>query len=111
MPLRSVLQTEKECWAFRELADMNVVTGLQRHHCFMGPLRDISEKEGFWVWLTQLNHTGNNPAENPLGIRGVHFNRELDLTLKMACQKAYEEHHSREQWMKLIGRNYLQEGQ
>jgi hypothetical protein len=38
---------------------------------------------------------------------GVHFNRELDLKLKRACQAKYEETHSREEFIALIGRNYI----
>jgi hypothetical protein len=38
---------------------------------------------------------------------GVHFNRELDLRLKRACQAKYEETHSREEFIALIGKNYI----
>lgn len=38
---------------------------------------------------------------------GVHFNRELDLKLKRECQAKFEETHSREEFMKIIGKNYL----
>ena len=38
---------------------------------------------------------------------GVHFNRALDLALKVECQRKFEETHTREEFMKLIGKNYL----
>lgn len=38
---------------------------------------------------------------------GVHFNRELDLKLKRECLAKFEETHSREEFMKIIGKNYL----
>jgi hypothetical protein len=34
----------------------------------------------------------------------------VDLLLKRLCQVVYEKDHSREDFMKLIGRNYLEEG-
>ena len=42
---------------------------------------------------------------------GVHGKNghELDLMLKRHCQMAYEKTHSREEFIKLIGRNYLEE--
>ena len=38
---------------------------------------------------------------------GIHFNKELDLKIKKLCQKKYEETHSREEFIKLIGKNYI----
>ena len=34
---------------------------------------------------------------------------ELDLFLKKICQQMYERNHTRADFMKLIGRNYLEE--
>lgn len=71
------------------------------HHIYGGfGRRDISEREGFIVPLTNSEHN--------FGAYAVHFNRELDLMLKRYCQRAYEEMgHSREDFIKLIGKNYL----
>ncbi len=72
------------------------------HHIFMGnPLRKISDANGFTVPLCYHHHNGS--AE------GVHFNRQLDLRFKRLCQKIFERTHSREEFIKLIGRNYLEE--
>ena len=38
---------------------------------------------------------------------GVHFNKKLDLKLKQDCQRKFEETHSREEFLEIIGRNYL----
>ena len=38
---------------------------------------------------------------------GVHFNMSLDRYMKRWAQKKYEETHTREEFLKLIGRNYL----
>ena len=36
-----------------------------------------------------------------------HQDRQTDLLLKRECQRKFEETHSREEFMKIIGRNYL----
>lgn len=92
----SILQgKEKQCY-FSGRTD-----GLHKHHIYAGnPRRAISDKCGFWVWLTPELHNASP--------QGVHFNRELDLRLKRDCQAAYERTgHSREEFIKLIGKSYL----
>lgn len=37
----------------------------------------------------------------------VHFNKEMDLELKRVYQKEYEKNHTREEFIKLIGKSYL----
>lgn len=69
------------------------------HHIFGGPNRRISEREGFTVPLCNRCH---NMSDS-----GVHFNHPLDRRLKKLAQKRYEERHSREEFIRLIGRNYL----
>ena len=71
---------------------------LEEHHCFFGSLRKISERYGCKVWLTPEYHKGKN---------GPHQDRQTDLLLKRECQRKFEETHSREEFMKIIGRNYL----
>ena len=73
---------------------------LHKHHIYMSSNRAISDKHGFWVWLTGEYHNQSN--------KGVHFNRELDLMLKELCQRKYEESHTREEFLTLIGRSYLE---
>lgn len=92
----SILQQDKECF----------ITGdtmcLHKHHIYFGnPNRRISEENGFWVWLRADWHNGAS--------YGVHHNRALDLDLKRACQRKYEETHSRAEFRRLIGKSYLQE--
>lgn len=50
------------------------------------------------VWLCARHHTSDY---------GVHFNKELDLKLKRMGQKKFEEKHTREEFIRLFGRNYL----
>lgn len=40
---------------------------------------------------------------------GVHFNKELDLKLKIMAQKNFEQRYSHEMYMQLFGRNYLED--
>lgn len=92
---KSILQDEKKCY----------ITGaenvpLHRHHIYPGnPGRRISEENGFWIWLVPELHNMSN--------MGVHFNKELDLRIRRDCQRKFEETHTREEFMRLIGKNYL----
>jgi hypothetical protein len=75
---------------------------LQKHHIYPGKNRRVSDENGFWVWVTQGLHNGGDPAaihSNP--------NHGYDLLLKQQCQRAYEETHSRGEFLSLIGRSYL----
>jgi hypothetical protein len=53
------------------------------------------------VYLAGYLHNQSNE-----GVHGKN-GRELDLMLKQHCQMEYEKTHSREDFIKLIGRNYL----
>ena len=92
---KSILQTEKECY----------ITGsthnLHKHHIYAGGRRQISEREGFWVYLIGRLHNQSND-----GVHGKN-GHALDMKLKQDCQRKYEETHSREEFMQLIGKNYL----
>lgn len=92
--MKSILQDEKECWV------CHTTQGLHLHHIYPGSNRKISDKNGFTCYLCGYHHNLSN--------NGVHFNRELDLELKRACQAKYESMgHTREDFMKIIGRNFL----
>ena len=92
----SILQTEKEGYITGQ------TNNLHRHHIYFGHgLRQISEDNGFVVYLAGWLHNQSNE-----GVHGKN-GRELDLMLKQHCQRKFEETHSREEFIKLIGRNYL----
>lgn len=94
---KSIIQTDKTCFI------CDATTNLEEHHIYFGTAnRKISEKHGFTVWLCNEHHTGSNIS--------AHRNREVDLALKRVCQTVYELDHSREEFMRLIGRNYLEDG-
>lgn len=90
---KSILQTQKQCY-FTGRTDK-----LHCHHIYGAGNRRISDREGFTVYLI--------PELHNMSSKGVHFNRELDLQLKRDCQRKYEETHSREDFIKLIGKSYL----
>lgn len=73
--------------------------GTEIHHIFFGnPNRKWSDKYKCVVGLCADHHRGNN---------GVHFNRELDLTLKKIGQKKFEETYPELNFMGIFGKNYL----
>ena len=92
---KSILQSEKRF----------LITGstynLHLHHIYAGSRRKISDDNGFVVWLTGYYHNQSND-----GVHGKN-GHELDLMLKRICQEKYEETHSREEFIELIGKNYL----
>jgi hypothetical protein len=91
--LISILQTEKECFVCK------ATYGLEEHHCIYGSAnRKQSELHGLKVWLCAEHHRGNS---------GVHFNRELDLSIKRFAQTEFEKTHTREDFIRIFGKSYL----
>lgn len=92
--MKSILQNSEHCFLCGERGQ------LETHHIFFGnPGRQISERNGFKVRLC--------PSCHRLGENAPHRNRNTDLELKQLCQRAYEQDHTREEFIELIGRNYL----
>lgn len=89
----SILQKRKQCYITHS------TIGLHKHHIFGGANRNISEENGFWVWLCGELHNLSND--------GVHSDYRLNLRLKQDCQREFEKTHSREEFVRLIGKNYL----
>lgn len=91
---KSIMQTEKRCYVCGTTYDIH------EHHIFYGTAnRKQSEKHGFKVYLCGRHHNLSN--------EGVHFDRELDLRIKQDCQRLFEKTHSREEFMSIIGKNYI----
>jgi hypothetical protein len=94
MKIKSIMSTDKRCFVCGSTQNIHL------HHVFFGTgLRKISDDNGFTCYLCGHHHNQSKI--------GVHNNRELDLILKRRCQKIYETYHTREEFMQLIGRNYL----
>lgn len=73
----------------------NKKTQLDRHHIYNGGLRNISDRNGFWVMVCRICH------------RKIHDTPKLAFQLKQECQYKYEESYSREEFMQLARKNYL----
>ncbi len=76
--------------------------GIEKHHIYFGEKnRAISDKYGFFVYLSPEFHRGT------YGVHGM-YGEELDCELKQECQRIFEaDGHTREEFMQLIGENYL----
>ena len=91
--MKSIIQKNKQCFI------CGTTYNLHDHHIFMGANRKNSEKAGLKVWLCYTHHNGSSYSP--------HFNRDVDLELKRIAQRRFEETHTRDEFMKLIGKNYL----
>lgn len=88
------LQNEKKCFI------TGSTTNLHKHHIYGGAMRKLSERYGLYVWLRADWHNGSD--------YGVHFNLDLDKRLKETGQCEFEKVYSRDKFMELFGRNYLE---
>ena len=86
----SILQDTKECYFTGSQC------GLDRHHVYGGPNRKNSEKYGCWVYLKHNIHMDLHERD-----------KRMDLRLKQDCQRAFEKIYDRETFMRIFGRNYL----
>ena len=68
-----------------------------KHHVFEGKNRQASERAGFYVFLCPDHHTL------------IHRDHAVNLELKKETQREYEKTHTRADFMRIIGRNYLDE--
>ena len=87
------------CYLCKERGDYSAKRILHKHLIFMGPLRKISEREGFFAWLCPDCHI--------LGAHAVHRDYAVCRKLQQAAQRRYEIDHTREEFIELIGRSYL----
>ena len=101
---RSILQKDvdrRRCWlcmTLRRDYSEHAAGTLHKHHVYMGPLRSMSEAEGFYVWLCRQHHTD--------GPQAVHRNAQICRSLPAQMQEAYERTHTREEFLHLTGRSY-----
>lgn len=91
---KSIIQNERKCLICDE------VEHLHKHHVFYGTAnRSLSEKYGCWVWLCPWHHN--------MSMNSVHANHRMDIELKQRTQRKFEETHTREEFMRIFGRNWL----
>lgn len=91
--MESIIQIHKECFMCHRTGD------LHSHHIFGGPNRKWSEKYGLKIWLCPEHHNMSDA--------GVHFNKALDLQIKQIAQREFEDTYTREDFMRIFGKNYL----
>ena len=91
-------QKDGTCYLCRESGNYQYHKVLHEHHIFGGPNRPISEAEGLKVYLCVRHHVGRD---------AVHNNHEKMRLLQRDGQRAFERTHTREEFMRLFGRNYL----
>ena len=90
----SILRTEQGvCYICRRH------TGTQLHHIYYGPKRKMSDENGLIVHLCMDCHL-NAP-------HAVHRCIDTDLKLRQRCQRAFERSHTRDEFVSLVGKNYL----
>jgi len=92
--MKSIIQEEKECYITHGTED------LHEHHIFFGKNRKLSEKYGLKVWLTYEYH------ESDKGVHGKN-GHGLDMLLKSVAQREFEKTHTRQEFMQIFGKNYL----
>lgn len=91
--MKSLIDNDKKCYI------CHTKFNIHKHHIYFGANRKNSENIGAWVYLCGHHHNQSND--------GVHFNPKLDQQLKELAQRKYEENHTRDEFMSIIKRNYL----
>lgn len=107
--MKSIIQDKKDrqCYICKNfLGDYSEKRDLEEHHIFEGVAnRKLSEKYGLKVYLCRHHHTGDiNGSRDAVHSKG---DNDFDLKLKQIAQVAFEQDHSREDFMRAFGRNYL----
>ena len=99
----SIMQgKDRRCYLCMKLQNDYRIHGvIHEHHVYPGANRKISEENGFKVYLCLAHH-----IDGPAAVHNNAANRRL---IQEECQRIYEQSHTRQQFMELIGRNYLLE--
>lgn len=102
--MKSIMhERDGTCYLCQRLNGNNYYHGiLQEHHVFGGTAnRKLSEQYGLKVYLCIYHHTSGPDA--------VHMNAENNKILKREAQEIFEKTHTREEFMKIFGRNWLED--
>lgn len=65
------------------------------HEIYGGSNRKISMENGFCIPLCRWHHTQ------------ITIHPQLNKTFQISCQRIYEQTHTKEEFIKLIGKNYI----
>lgn len=99
---KSIMQPKGDCRCYLCMlldGDFTYKPYLEEHHVLFGNTHAFAEAEGLKVNLC-LEHHRNGPA-------AVHNNAKNARILMGKAQEVYERTHTREEWMKNAGKNYL----
>lgn len=90
---QSILQPDGEKVCYITGSRIN----LDCHHCLHGiGNRKHADKYGLWVWLRHDIHMRLHDSD-----------KALDRELEQEAQRAFEKTHTRKEFMKIFGKNYL----
>lgn len=103
--MKSIMQQNKDvCYLCGKPANWSggIFDALEEHHIYEGnPKRRLSEKYGLKVYLHGIECHREGPCS-------AHKNRSIRLGLQAAGQRKFEETHgSREEFVRIFGKNYL----
>lgn len=91
----SIIQDEKKCLVCETTQNIHI------HEVYFGRNRQKSIEDGCCVYLCGRHHNQSN--------EGVHFNKELDLSLKKLMETSWLKYYDAtiDDFIKRYGRNYL----
>lgn len=91
----SILQEEKKCLVCNKKIDLHI------HEVFYGRNRNNSIKDGCCVFLCSTHHNMSD--------KGIHFNKKLDLEVKIKMEKRWCEYYNKtpEDFLERYKINYL----
>ena len=84
-----------ECFLCAKLKGDTSEKPCDKHHIYEGKNRQVSERNGFYIYVCRKHHNM------------IHDHPKEFLWIKQKTQREYERDHTRKEFMKLIGRNYL----
>lgn len=99
MSAKSIIQEDgiKQCYISKKWHGDNGEE-LEKHHIMNGSLRDWADKQGLWIWVTPQVHKR---------LHGTGDGVQMQRLLKVIAQLSYERTHSREDWMRIVRKNYV----
>ena len=100
---RSIMQRKEDvCYLCEKLYAGDWHQKTEEHHVMFGTSdRKLSEHYGLKVYLCLGHHRNSNEA--------VHKNHKMDLMLKQDAEKIFIEKYSKDKWMDVFGKNYLED--
>lgn len=92
---KSIISNVRRCY------ECGSTQNLHKHHIFFGPNRNISDREGCWIYLCGYHHN--------LSDAGIHKDHEFDVRIKKLCQEKWMEIHGAtvDDFRKVFGKNYV----